>query len=84
MSLRKMATREAPHALYTYSEWTWSVLKVNAPAKGPHAPYATWFCLVTSPFVGERGEMGDTYAADVMQYGVLQSATDEFMEYINE
>jgi len=85
MSLRKTATREAPHALYeTYDgRWTWSVLKVNAPAKGPDAPYATWFCLVTSPIVGERGEMGDTYVADVLEYATLKSATDEFLAYIH-
>lgn len=86
MSLRKTATKEAPHALYEShnGQWTWRVLKVNAPAKGPKAQYATWFCLVTSPMVGPSGEMGDTYIAEVLEYATLTSATDEFLEYIHE
>ena len=84
MSLRKGAKVEAPHAVYTYGEWVWAVLKVNAPAKGPSSQYATWFCAVKSPFTYGSYEMGDTYAADVMQYGQLQSCTDEFKAYIGD
>ena len=82
MSLRKTATIEAPHAVYTMGEWTWSVLKVNAPAKGPHAPFATWFCAVKSPMTYGGVDMGDTYISDVLDYAHLQSSTDEFKEYI--
>ena len=82
MSLRKTAPLAAPHAVYTYADWSWAVLKVNAPAKGPDAPYTTWFCAVQSPFTGNSHDMGDTYAADVLQYGQLQSATDEFKAYL--
>jgi hypothetical protein len=38
MSLRKTATKEAPHATYKAGDWTWHVLKVNAPKKSPKSP----------------------------------------------
>ena len=44
-------------------QWTWYVLKKWQA--DDHKPYARWFCKVTSPFTPE-GELGDTYAADVM------------------
>lgn len=84
MSLRKSATREAPHAVFTYGDWTWSVLRVNAPAKGLFAPWATWFCLVVTPMTGAGGDMGDTYITDVLSYGILQSSTDEFRAYFEK
>lgn len=82
MSLRKTATREAPHAVFTQGEWTWSVLKVNSPAKGLLDPYASWFCIVVTPFTGPGGDMGDTYIADVS--GTLQSCTEEFRAYFEK
>lgn len=83
MSLRKTATREAPHAVFTHGDWTWSVLKVNSPSKGIRGTWATWFCLVVTPMTGPSGDLGDTYVADVVQYGVLQSCTDEFRAYFD-
>jgi hypothetical protein len=43
--------------------WTWYVLKEYSADE--NKPYGRWFTLVTSPFVGERGELGDTYISDV-------------------
>jgi hypothetical protein len=46
--------------------WTWYVLKkYQTPEKEADNPYARWFCLVTSPIVGEDGEMGDTYVSTI-------------------
>jgi len=84
MSLRKTAPIGAPHATYVneHAGWTWKVLKVNAPAKGTQAAYATWFVAAKSPMTYGSFEMGDTYIKDVMEYGVLESATDEFLAYL--
>ena len=82
MSLRKIATQEAPHATYVAGDWTWKVLKVNAPKKSPRSPYATWFVTVKSPNTFGTWEMGDSYAINVLRYGTLQSSTAEFDEYM--
>jgi hypothetical protein len=43
--------------------WKWYVLKKYQADDDKQ--YARWFCLVVSPFVGESGELGDTYVSDV-------------------
>ena len=43
--------------------WTWKVLKKWQADDSK--PFARWFCMVSSPYCPE-GEMGDTYAAEVM------------------
>ena len=64
----KTVTRENAYEVWQTRDgsWTWYVLKKY---QGPEAEaaneYARWFCLVTSPFVGESGELGDTYVSDV-------------------
>ncbi len=88
MSLKKTATVEEPHATFMDSRggWTWKVLKVYCSAKADRKdPYARWFLGVQSPHLppGEY-EMGDTYIRDVLQYGQLTSATDEFKAYFEE
>lgn len=46
--------------------WKWYVLKkYQTPEKEADNPYGRWFCLVTSPIVGESGEMGDVYIRDI-------------------
>ena len=45
--------------------WTWSVLKKWQVHDD--APYARWFCFVTSPFCPD-GEYGDTYVAEIKRY----------------
>ena len=56
------------YAVYedTASGWTWYVLKMyQAPANAAKNKYARAFCLVTSPFVGERGDLGDVYLSSI-------------------
>lgn len=48
--------------------WRWYVLK-KYQADDDKAN-ARWFCLVTSPFVGEGGELGDTYVSEVKENAV--------------
>jgi hypothetical protein len=46
--------------------WTWYVLKkYQNPENEANNPRARWFCDVTSPFVGECGELGDVYVSEV-------------------
>lgn len=64
----KMVTRENAYEVWQTPDgsWTWYVLKkYQSPEKEAQNPYARWFCDVTSPFVGEQGEMGDVYVRDI-------------------
>jgi hypothetical protein len=48
--------------------WKWYVLKKYQA--DDNKEYARWYCLVTSPFVGESGELGDTYVKDIKDNAV--------------
>ncbi len=84
MSLRKTATKEAPHATYKAGDWTWHVLKVNAPKKSPYDQFSTWMVAAQSPNTFGGWDMGDTYCQQVLRYGVLVSSTQEFTDYMEE
>lgn len=43
--------------------WTWHVLKKYQA--DDNKQYARWFCDVTSPIVGDAGELGDVYVRDI-------------------
>ena len=46
--------------------WRWYVLrKYKSEEAEAKDEYAAWFCLVTSPYVGDEGEFGDTYVKDI-------------------
>lgn len=53
-----------PYEVWVAGNWTWKVLKKYQA--DDHKPYARWFCQVITPYTTESGDMGDTYAADVM------------------
>jgi hypothetical protein len=64
----KMVNRENAYEVWQSFDgsWTWYVLKkYQSPENEAKNEYARWFCDVTSPFVGEEGEMGDTYIKDI-------------------
>ena len=65
----KTVKKENAYSVYTDPRlpgWTWYVLKLNqTPAKAATNPYASAFCLVTSPMTGSSGDMGDTYLTDI-------------------
>lgn len=82
MGLRRTATIQEPHATYESGDWTWKVLKVNAPKQPLDTHYISWFCAVQSPMTYGGWDMGDTYVTDVVNYATLVSATDEFKAYL--
>jgi hypothetical protein len=43
--------------------WTWYVLKKYQG--NDDAPYARWFCRVTSPMCPPPGEIGDVYVSEI-------------------
>lgn len=45
--------------------WTWYVLKKWQT--DDDKPNARWFCDVTSPIVGEAGEIGDVYVSEIKE-----------------
>jgi hypothetical protein len=59
----------APYAVYrsrALPGWEWHVLKVNqSPERMRANPLASAFCVVTSPFTGPSGDMGDTYVREI-------------------
>jgi hypothetical protein len=65
----KTVKKENAYAVYTDTRlggWVWYVLKTyQTPEKAKSNPYARAFCLVVSPMVGERGELGDVYLNDI-------------------
>ena len=46
--------------------WTWRVLQAHTA--DPDAPYASWFCDVSSPYTFGGSDMGDTYVSEVRGY----------------
>ena len=87
MSLKKTVEMENPHATFTNPRagWTWKVLKVYCSAKSDKAnEYARWMLAVQSPHTFGGYDMGDTYIKDVLAFGKLESATDEFRTYFEE
>ena len=63
----KTVTRENAYEVWQTSDgsWTWYVLKKWQI--DDNKEYARWFCDVVSPFVGESGEMGDVYVAEIKE-----------------
>jgi hypothetical protein len=47
--------------------WQWNVLKKNQVKDDK--PYASWFCMVKSPFVPD-GEMGDVYVSEIKDHAI--------------
>jgi hypothetical protein len=83
MSLRKTVEREKAHAIFRTPDglWTWYVLKVYAgPAGEKKNGFARWFCLVTSPYVGDTGEFGDTYIHEITYQADLIRCTQEWAD----
>ena len=72
----KTVTRDKAYEVYRTPDrsWTWYVLKhYQSPEAEAKNPYARVLADVTSPIVGERGEIGDTYLSDITSVAVLVS-----------
>lgn len=63
----KTVKREQAYEVWQAGDWTWYVLKKWQA--DDHKPFARWFCDVVTPMC-PYGEMGDVYAADVMNSAV--------------
>ena len=80
-SFGKTRPQDNPYATYTNAQgWVWKVLKTYkhsaAELKDPHA---RWFVAATSPMMqGGSYEMGDTYAAEIRQFGTLTQSDPEW------
>jgi hypothetical protein len=64
--------RQNAYEVYEAPGWKWYVLKHYQTEEAETTnPYARVFCDVTSPFVGNSGELGDTYLSDIQSTGRL-------------
>lgn len=62
----KTVKRDQAYAVYSNGSWTWYVLKLyKSPEASLKDPYSRAFTLVTSPFTGSSGELGDTYVREI-------------------
>jgi len=78
---RKTRKENEPYAIYSNSQgWVWKVLKTyKKPENEKKDPYARWFVAATSPLMQSNNfEYGDTYAKDILAYGSLVEATDNW------
>ena len=59
----------------------WRVLKTyQGFDKEKQNPYARWFVAAKSPMTYDSWEMGDTYMCEILRYGYLTQATEEWEE----
>ena len=67
---------EEPYAVYGNSQgWIWKVLKTYKHSEAERKdPYARWYLATSSPLTDYRDEIGDGYAKEVIQNGVLIDA----------
>lgn len=71
-----------PYAIYTGPNgFEWRVLKTYKISKNEkNDPYARWFVAAKSDMTFGSFEMGDTYANDVLKYGVLAECVPEWYD----
>lgn len=80
-SFGKARKADQPYATYTdpRTGWIWKVLKTykhsDAERKDPHA---RWFMATSSPWVID--ELGDGYAKEVIENGILVDADPEWRD----
>ena len=76
----KSRKTDAPYAIYQApGGWEWRVLKTyKAPENEAKDQYARWMVAAKSENTYGSFEMGDTYAKDVLTYGRLVAATQEW------
>jgi len=82
-SFGKTRDQAKPYAIYKNAQgWEWRVLKTYKHSSAElKDPYARWFVAATSPMMHEgQFEMGDTYAAEIKQFGQLVLADDGWLE----
>ncbi len=76
-SFGKTRKAENPYATYTdpRTGWIWKVLKTyQHPDAERKNERARWYLATSSPLTDYRDEIGDGYAKEVLQHGVLIDA----------
>lgn len=68
----KTRPADRPYEVWTDGSWTWKVLKKYQA--DDNKPFARAFCIVTSPFTGSHGDMGDVYISEIKAHGYLVSS----------
>ena len=79
----KTRDQAKPYAIYKNDQgWEWRVLKTYKHSSAElKDPYARWFVAATSPMMHEGSyELGDTYAAEIKQFGQLILADDGWLD----
>jgi len=80
----KTVDKETPYAIYKSAngDIEWRVLKTyKMPKNEVKDPYARWMVAAQSEATFGGWDLGDTYAREVMDYGHLTYATDEWLEH---
>lgn len=71
-----------PYAVYKFRDFTWHVLKTyQHPDKEKDNEYARWLVAAKSNMTYGSFEMGDAYVNEILQFGKLVEATDEWRQY---
>jgi len=76
-SFGKARKADQPYATYTdpRTGWVWKVLKTYKHSDAERKdPYARWFLATSSPMTDFRDELGDGYAREVIENGILVDA----------
>jgi hypothetical protein len=76
----KSTSIDKPYATFKgYGDFEWRILKTyKVPTSEAKDPYARWFVAARSPATFGEWELGDTYKAEVLKYGRLESCTEEW------
>jgi hypothetical protein len=76
----KLRETKTPHAIYQApGGWEWRVLKTyKAPENEAKDKYARWMVAAKSDNTYGSFEMGDIYAKDILTYGRLVAATQDW------
>ena len=83
-SFGKTRPVDQPYAEYAANNWgeggtVWRVLKTYKHSDAErNDPYARWFMATTSPWVND--ELGDGYAREVIQNGILVDADPQWRD----
>jgi hypothetical protein len=72
----KTVKRENAYEVWASHDGTWKWYVLKKWQADDSKPYARWFCCVTSPFVGDHGELGDVYVSEVKANASLVSRRD--------
>ena len=77
----KARSVDNPYAVYkmAHMNFQWRILKTyKLPENEAKSPYSSWFVAARSDMSYGSWEYGDTYIKDIVNYGYLNSSTEEW------